>query len=68
MKGIQAMNENINKKVEMFLKELAELTDKYGLAVNGCGCCGSPWIYDVKSGEVIVDNIDYNEHEKKYEY
>jgi hypothetical protein len=27
-----------------FLDELAELTRKHGIAIGGCGCCGSPWL------------------------
>lgn len=30
-----------------FLKELTELTKKYGLVVSGCGCCDSPYLMDV---------------------
>ena len=34
------------KKCKEFLAELAELTKKYGIRINGCGCCGSPWLED----------------------
>lgn len=27
-----------------FLKELQELCKKYNAKINGCGCCGSPWV------------------------
>lgn len=27
-----------------FLAELAALTEKYGIEIGGCGCCGSPWL------------------------
>ena len=27
-----------------FLKELQALCKKYNAKINGCGCCGSPWI------------------------
>lgn len=33
------------KKVEGFLKGLQDLSKKYGYAVGGCGCCGSPYLY-----------------------
>ena len=29
-------------KVEHFLKELSELSNKYKIEIYGCGCCGSP--------------------------
>lgn len=27
-----------------FLLELRELSRKHGIAIGGCGCCGSPWL------------------------
>jgi hypothetical protein len=30
----------------LFLKELSQLTNKYGIYINGCGCCGSPYLTD----------------------
>jgi hypothetical protein len=32
-----------------FLLGLRELTLKYGVAIEGCGCCGSPYLIDVKT-------------------
>ena len=44
-----------------FMKELTALSAKYGIAIAGCGCCGSPalqavtdfhgYFYDVDSDE-----------------
>jgi hypothetical protein len=31
-----------------FLLGLRELTLKYGVAIGGCGCCNSPYLYEVK--------------------
>lgn len=33
------------KNAEEFLQELAELSRKHKIAIGGCGCCGSPWLY-----------------------
>jgi hypothetical protein len=35
-----------------FLLELSELTRKYGIAVNGCGCCSSPYLQSVEVGDI----------------
>ena len=37
-------------KQEAFLRELAELTSKYEIAISGCGCCGSPSIHQADAG------------------
>lgn len=31
-------------RVDDFLKELGELSKKYGIWIAGCGDCGSPWL------------------------
>ena len=46
------------KKQELinFLTEANELFEKYNIRIDGCGCCGSPWL----------EKINYNEDENKY--
>lgn len=34
-----------------FLTELTELTIKHGIAIAGCGCCGSPYLTPLAEGE-----------------
>jgi hypothetical protein len=41
----------MTEKETEFLKRLTELTRELGVYVGGCGCCGSPWIYEIMSGE-----------------
>ena len=53
-------------RLEEFLKELAQLTQKYGLAIKGCGCCGSPWIDDFK-GEIDAEDLGYCKETQKYD-
>lgn len=57
-----------NEKLEMFFKELSELTNKYGFAICGCGCCGSPWVEDVENKKDIAEDLSYNKDKKKYDY
>lgn len=52
-----------NKIVEDFLKELAKLTDKYGVEIDGCGCCGSPYLTG-KNGK--GDSLYYDREDSKY--
>jgi hypothetical protein len=34
-------------RMRQFMLELTKLTRKYGVAISGCGCCGSPFLrYD----------------------
>lgn len=49
--------ENLNK----FLEELSELSNKYGLIIGGCGCCGSPWVAEIEiDGGVITDFLEFD--------
>jgi len=32
------------ERQKQFLIELRELTIKHGIAIGGCGCCGSPFL------------------------
>lgn len=54
------------KRLDLFLKELTELTQKYGLEIGGCGCCGSPWVLEIESGVYAYD-LYYNKIHKNYE-
>lgn len=35
-------------KRDRFLKELTALTRRYKIDIGGCGCCGSPFLTDIK--------------------
>ena len=50
-----------------FLDELFQLTQKYGFAIGGCGCCGSPYVYDITTGDGLLDDLTYNEQQQRYE-
>lgn len=54
------------ERLENFLKELAELTKKYNIAIGGCGCCGSPYIDDFQK-EFEGDNLEFDEGKQIYE-
>lgn len=54
------------EKVVEFLTELTRLTDKYGIEIGGCGCCGSPWIINVNNNRESFDNLDYDTNKGVY--
>jgi len=46
---------------DAFLAELTELSRKHRIAIGGCGCCGSPWLFDLErkpTSEVAYDGDD----------
>lgn len=44
-----------------FLRELSELSNKHGVVIAGCGCCGSPFITEWKAkGKYSVDEGENN--------
>lgn len=53
--------------MEEFLEELTELSKKYGIGIGGCGCCGSPFLYDLNSGVMIGTELDLGEDLESYE-
>ena len=60
-------DEKADKK-ELFLKELGELSKKYGLYIGGCGCCGSPFVIRVHEGvkEVVAENLEWDFEKERY--
>jgi hypothetical protein len=54
-------------KLEAFLHELAELSKKYEIYIDGCGCCGSPFLIE---GEPEYDgggDLKWNKETKEYD-
>ena len=61
--------------IESFFIDLAKLTEKYGYEIDGCGCCGSPYLSQAgssyllsESKEYEVSDIAWNDAKKKYCY
>lgn len=58
------------ERVGAFLADLAELSMKYGLAVGGCGCCGSPWIGWLPEpnmdGSILVSRLEFDVETRLY--
>lgn len=57
----------IENKIKMkhFLDELTYLTEKYNVIIEGCGCCGSPYLIDKNENDIGYDLKYIN---NKYEY
>ena len=50
-----------------FLEELSELTKKYNISIEGCGCCGSPYLVYLGNKTIIGEDVSWNENNKVYE-
>ena len=55
----------MNENLKAFLKELAAITDKYGYVIDGCGCCGSPFV-ERMDGNTAGICLGYDEITKTY--
>lgn len=53
--------------MEKFLEELAELSKKYKIGIGGCGCCGTPFLYNLECGTIIGSELELTEDLKSYE-
>lgn len=45
------------QKLEDFCKEVNEVCCKYGYSIDGCGCCGSPYIVNTKTDRILADYV-----------
>lgn len=50
----------MEKDVQGFLEKLSELTMIYGIAIGGCGCCGSPYLMD-RDGNTEINGLQHDE-------
>lgn len=50
-------------RLRSFLQELTALSDKYEIYIEGCGCCGSPWLNDIQAGK-NYDNLHYGQNDR----
>ena len=58
-------------RLQNFLDELTELTEKYQIKIGGCGCCGSPYLTDMIKDEYIENDrakLEWDKNEGKYTF
>jgi hypothetical protein len=48
------------QQLEKFKAAIQEACDRYGFAIYGCGCCGSPMIYDEIASKNRIIEENYN--------
>ena len=60
------MSKNTIGSKYKFLEELSELTKKYNISIGGCGCCGSPYLINLKDKTLIGEYISWDEDEQVY--
>ncbi len=66
------MEKDDKETITKFLNELSILTNKYGIIIGGCGCCGSPYLEKINfedfndNGEKWHQDLNYIEETGKY--
>lgn len=54
--------------MEEFLKELMELCKKHNIGIGGCGCDGSPFLFNLDDEIIIGENLEYDFDKEEYKY
>lgn len=54
------------ERIENFMAALTELAYTHGIYVDACGCCNSPWLTDIETGEDLAEHLDFRNG--KYTY
>lgn len=65
MNGDDYMNDEISFLEELFLSELTELSKKYNIYIDGCGCCNSPYLTYEEPTEEQGD-LSWDRENKEY--
>lgn len=55
------------ERLDKFYDELTALTNKYNIKIEGCGCCGSPYLVDIETFQTLDEYVNYNKDEREYE-
>ena len=64
---MKAPQENINSEmnINQFLIDLAILSQKHSIKIEGCGCCGSPAITEIREEETKDFHYIVNDKNEK---
>lgn len=54
--------------MEEFLKQLTELCKKHNIGIGGCGCDGSPFLFNMNNEMIIGENLEYDFDKEEYKY
>ena len=45
-------------KYQAFLEDLKKVYEKHGLYIDGCGCCGSPYVEEIGPMECAINSAE----------
>lgn len=48
---------NDKERVEAFLADILPVYMKHGLHIESCGCCNSPWVYEIKGDNILARGV-----------
>jgi len=56
---IKKAKQDLERTIQKFLEEYEQICKKYGIYIEGCGCCDSPYLVILGEDSELKKNIEH---------